>query len=47
MKYEELQIFRSAMELAKYVETIVKHFDRYNRYSLGTDLRVRSQEMLF
>jgi hypothetical protein len=25
MKYEELQIFRSAMELAKYVETIVKH----------------------
>ena len=47
MRYQNLTIFRSAINLAKYIETIVKNFDRYSRYSIGSDLRERSQELLF
>jgi hypothetical protein len=47
MKYSDLQIFRSAMELAKYVDIIVRSFNRDSRYTFGQDLRVRSQELLF
>jgi hypothetical protein len=29
------------------VETIVKGFDKYHKYTIGTDLRVYSKELLF
>jgi len=47
MYYENLPIFRSAMNLAVYIETIVKSFDRYHKYTIGVHLRERSQKILF
>ena len=47
MKFDNLLIFKSAMNFAKYIENIVKKFDRYSRYTIGTDLRNYSHELLF
>jgi hypothetical protein len=47
MYYENLPIFRSAMNLAVYIETIVKSFEKYHKYTIGENLRQRSQKMLF
>ncbi|MBD3789673.1 MAG: four helix bundle protein [Campylobacterales bacterium] len=43
----ELPIFRSALELAVYMETIVKGFDKYHKYTIGEEMRRFSKEMLF
>lgn len=37
--YEHLPIYKKAMDFAIYIETIVRHFSRYHKYSLGSDLR--------
>lgn len=47
MYYDNLPIFKSALDLVVYVETIVKNFDKYHKYTLGEDLRQQSKEMLF
>ena len=47
MYYDNLPIFKSALDLVVYVETIVKHFDKYYKYTLGEDLRQQSKEVLF
>ena len=47
MKYENLPIYKSAMEFCVYIETIVKSFDKYHKYSIGNDLREYSKELLF
>jgi histidyl-tRNA synthetase len=47
MRYDNLPIYKSAMELCVYVETIVKGFDKYHKYSIGQDLRELSKELLF
>ena len=47
MYYENLPIFRSAMNLAVYIETIVKSFEKYHKYTIGVNLRERAQKMLF
>ena len=41
-RYEHLPIYRAAFDLAVHMEKIVRHFSRYHKYSLGTELRVRS-----
>ncbi|OKY74309.1 MAG: hypothetical protein BM485_14405 [Desulfobulbaceae bacterium DB1] len=38
-RYENLPIFRKAMELAVEVETAVRDFPRYHKYAIGADLR--------
>ena len=35
------------MNLCVYVETIVKNFDKYHKYTIGEDLRNYSKELLF
>lgn len=40
--YEHLPIYRKAMETAIYFETIVRNFSRYNKYSLGAEMREKS-----
>jgi len=45
--YDNLPIFKSALDLVVYVETIVKGFDKYHKYTLGEDLRQQSKEILF
>ena len=44
--YEHLPIYRKAMETAIYFETIVRNFSRYNKYSLGAEMREKSWEMV-
>jgi len=44
---ESFPIFRSALELCVYTETIVKGFDRYHKYTIGEDMRKFSKDMLF
>ena len=47
MSSEKLPIFRKALELCVYVESIVMGFTRYHRYSIGQDMRESSKELLF
>ncbi len=47
MRYDNLPIYRSAMNLCVYVETIVKSFEKYHKYTIGSDLRNLSKELLF
>ena len=47
MYYDNLPIFKFALDLVVYVETIVKGFERYHKYTLGEDLRQHSKEVLF
>ena len=47
MRYDNLPIYKSALNLCVYTETIVKSFDKYHKYTLGEDLRNFSKELLF
>jgi len=47
MRYDNLPIYKSALDLCVYVELIVKGFDKYHKYTLGVDLRNYSKELLF
>jgi hypothetical protein len=44
--YEHLPIYKSAMDVAVYFEKIVKNFSRYHKYTLGSELRMLSREMV-
>lgn len=44
---ENLPIFKSALELAVYMEKIVKGFEKYNKYTIGIDLREKSKTILY
>lgn len=43
---EHLPIYRTAFDLAVHIEKIVRHFSRYHKYTLGTQLRESSQDIL-
>jgi hypothetical protein len=45
-QYEHLPIYKKAMDLAVYVENVVKGFSRYHKYSIGADLRQLSRELV-
>ena len=45
-RYEHLPVYKKAMELAVYLQTVVKNFSRYNKYSVGADLREQSRKIL-
>jgi len=47
MQYDNLPIYKSAMDLCVYIETIVKTFGKYEKYTIGEDLRVYSKDILF
>ncbi len=47
MRYDNLPIYKSALNLCVYVETIVKSFEKYHKYTIGEDLRSFSKELLF
>jgi len=44
-QYDSLPIYKKAFDLALYFEKIVKNFSRYNKYTLGSDLRNKSREI--
>jgi len=45
-QYEHLPIYKKAMDLAVYVETIVRGFPRYHKYTIGSELRALSHRIL-
>jgi hypothetical protein len=45
--YDNLPIFKSALDLVVYIETIVKGFEKYHKYTVGEDLRNYSKELMF
>ena len=44
--YEHLPIYRKAMETAVYFENTVRHFSRYHKYTLGSELREVSRDVV-
>jgi hypothetical protein len=44
--YEHLPIYKKAYDLTLYFEKIVRNFSRYHKYTLGTELREKSREIL-
>ena len=44
--YEHLPIYKKAMEMAVYFEKIVRNFSRYKKYTLGSELRGKSREIV-
>lgn len=47
MRYDHLNIYKSALELAAYLETIVRGFEKYHKYTIGADLRTHAKMILF
>ena len=45
-RYEHLPIYKTAVDLAVYIEQVVRNFSRYNKYTLGSDLRQQSRELV-
>ncbi len=45
-QYEHLPIYRKAYDMTIYIENIVRGFSRYDKYTLGTDLRNLSREIV-
>jgi Zn-dependent M32 family carboxypeptidase len=45
-QYEHLPIYRKAFDLAVYIEKIVRGFSRYNKHTLGSDLRNLSRQAI-
>ena len=45
-RYEHLQIYKAAIDLAVYIEQIVAGFSHYHKYTLGTELRILSHKIV-
>jgi len=45
--YENLPIFKKALELNVYLEESVRHFSRYHKYGIGSELREKAREILY
>jgi len=44
--YENLPIYKKSMELAVYMENAVRGFSRYHKYTIGTDMRDLSRNLV-
>ncbi len=45
-RYDHLPIFKRMMELAIFIENAVRHFSRYHKYTLGSELRTMCHDGL-
>ena len=45
-RYEHLPIYKKAVELAVYLQQVVRNFSRYNKYSIGEELRGLSRKCI-
>ena len=45
-QYEHLPIYKKAMDMAVYVEQVVKGFSKYHKYTIGADLRNLTREVV-
>lgn len=46
-QYERLPVYKAALDMAKYFEKVVEGFTRYQKYTLGTDLRELARSVLY
>ena len=44
--YENLPVYKKALDLTVYFENIVSNFSRYHKYTIGTELRNLSRKIL-
>ena len=44
--YENLPVYKKALDLTVYFEKIVSNFSRYHKYTVGTELRNLSRKIL-
>ncbi len=44
--YENLPIYKKSMELAVYMEDVVRNFSRYHKYTIGADMRDLSKNLV-
>jgi len=45
-RYDHLPIYRDAYDLSLHIEKIVRNFSRYHKYTLGTELRIKTWNIL-
>ncbi len=45
-RYEHLPIYKQAMDIAVHFEKLVAGFSRYHKYTLGSELRNKSREIV-
>ncbi len=45
-QYQNLPVYKAALDSAVYFEKIVRRFNRYEKYTIGIDLRNLSREIL-
>ncbi len=45
-RYEHLPIYKQAMDVAVHFEKVAAGFSRYHKYTLGTELRNASREIV-
>ena len=45
-RYEHLPIYKQALDVAVHFEKVVAGFSRYHKYTLGTELRQKSREVV-
>jgi hypothetical protein len=45
-RYEHLPIYAKAMELAVYLQSVVRNFSRYDKYTIGTELRNHTRAII-
>lgn len=44
--YENLPVYKKALELTIYFEKLIRHFEKYHKYTIGTDLRNLSRNIV-
>ena len=45
-RYEHLPVYKAAMDMTIYFEQIVRHFARYHKYTIGSELRTLSRQVV-
>lgn len=45
-RYEHLPIYKKALDVAVHFEKVAAGFSRYHKYTLGTELRNKSHEVV-
>ncbi len=45
--YENLPIYKKALDVNVYIEDAVRHFSQYHKYAIGSELRQKAREVLY
>ncbi|WP_295421691.1 four helix bundle protein [Sulfurovum sp.] len=47
MRSEHLPVFKAALDLCVYLDSMVKNMEKYHKYGIGSEMRETSREMLY